>query len=108
VIFKRNTDAEGSNFIINTLLNYTNNRTPANPQKPCVIDKWKLMQGASTLFWSVQKQATDLPWPQPQTYHGLKADETAPKNYWRYLVTLDLPVGDEARKAVMLPTKENK
>ena len=107
VILKRNNEAEATNFIINTLLNYNpSTRKPTNEGKPCVIDKWKLMQGASTLFWSVQKQATDLPWPQPNTYHGLKADDNAPKNYWRYLVTLDLPVGDEARKAASLPVNK--
>ena len=108
VIFKRQTDAEGSNFIINTLLNYNpGNRSVVNSSKPCVIknSKWELQQGASTLFWRVQNQANDLPWPQPQVYNGIKADGDAPKNYWRYLVTLDLPVGEEARKAALAPIK---
>jgi type IV pilus assembly protein PilM len=106
VIFKRNSDQEGSNFIINTLLNYNpNGRKLVNDKKPCVIENMKLVQGASTLFWRVQNQATDLPWPQPQIYNGLKADSDAPKNFWRYLVTLELPVGEEARKAAAAPIK---
>jgi hypothetical protein len=109
VIYKRGTEAEASNFIVNTLLNYNQStRKAANDSKPCVIEKFKLLQGASTLFWSVQKQATDLPWPQPQNFHGLKADDGAPKDYWRYLVTLDLPVGEEARKAAAIPVKSDK
>jgi type IV pilus assembly protein PilM len=108
VIWKRNTDAEGQSFIATTLLNYDpNRRVPVNGAKPCVIknNKWELLQGASTATWSVQKEAADLPWPQPKNYNGIKADTDAPKDYWRYLVTLELPVGEDARKAAAAPVK---
>jgi len=111
VVFKRNTDKEGSDFITNTLLNYNpGTRQPANGSKPSVIKngKWELQQGVSTLLWRVQKLPAELQWPQPQLYHGIKADETAPKNYWQYLVQLELPVGEEARKVAAAPMKENK
>jgi type IV pilus assembly protein PilM len=104
VIWKRNADAEGQTFIATTLLNYDpSRRQPVNGAKPCVIknNKWELQQGASTSFWRVEQEANNLRWPEPKVYNGIKADETAPTNYWRYKVTLELPVGEEARKVVV-------
>jgi type IV pilus assembly protein PilM len=102
VIAKRGGDQQAVDFIVNTLLNYnSSNRMPLNGSKPCVIknSKWELQQGASSSFWRVEQEATDLQWPQPKLYNSeLKADPDAPKNFWRYKVTLDLPVSEEARK----------
>ena len=101
-IWKRDTVQQGDNFIISTLLNYNpNNRQPLNPAKGCVIknSKWELQQGASSAYWRVEQEATNLEWPQPKHYTGIKPDPDSPKNYWRYKVTLELPVGEEARKA---------
>jgi len=63
--------------------------------------------GVTDHVWTLQEGLLSRvpPWPQPQTFHGLKADDNAPKDFWRYLVTLDLPVGEEARKAAAIPVK---
>jgi type IV pilus assembly protein PilM len=109
VIAKRSSDQEARNFIISTLLNYNpNNRQPANPGKPCVIknSKWELLEGASTNFWRVEQQATDVQWPVPAAYSGEPLDDKdSPRAYWRYNVTLDMPVSEEARKAAAAPAK---
>ena len=102
VIYKRATDQEAKNFITHTLLNYNpNTRQPQDANKPCVIknSKWELQQGAITARWSLDQVATDLVWPQPKVYNSeLKPDETGEKNYWRYIVLLELPVSEDARK----------
>ena len=101
VITKRSGDNDARGFIIKNLLNYNqNNRQPINPAKGCVIknSKWELTEGASTGFWRVEQEGTDLVIPVPKMYHGPKSDAEG-KNYWRYKVTLELPVGEDARKA---------
>ena len=102
VIYKRSTDAEAKNFITQTLLNYNpNTRNPQDPGKPCVIKnkQWELQQGAVTSRWSLDQVATDLVWPQPKVYNSeLKPDEAGEKNYWRYILLLELPVSEDARK----------
>ena len=108
VVAKRSSDNEARNFIITTLLNYNQgNRTAMNASKPCAIKngKWELMEGASTNFWRVEQEATDLQWPVPKSYAGEKLDATEAKAYWRYNVTLEMPVSEEARKAASVPAK---
>jgi type IV pilus assembly protein PilM len=112
VIWKRGGDGEAQNFITQTLLNYNSGtKQPFNPAKPCVIknNRWVLEPGGFgfSLRYAVEQEATKLKWPEPKS-RGLmksdtKADDEAPENYWRYKVTLDLPVGEEARKAAMAP-----
>lgn len=109
VITKRDSDAAGQAFIAQTLLNYNPaSRTPYNSAKPCVIKNhhWELQQGSSASLWSVQKEEAGLAAPLPKGYGG-KQIEAEDKNYWRYLVTFELPVGEEARKAAPKPA-ENK
>ncbi|MBV8881685.1 MAG: type IV pilus assembly protein PilM [Planctomycetaceae bacterium] len=108
VVTKRGSDQEARNFIIQTLLNYNQgNRQPVNPSKPCAIknSKWELLEGASTNFWRVEQEATDLQWPVPKSYAGEKLDANEAKAYWRYNVTLEMPVSEEARKAASAPAK---
>ena len=108
VVAMRGTDNEARSFIIQTLLNYNqSSRQPANAGKPCVIknSKWELTEGASTNFWRVEQEATDLKWPVPKSYAGEKLDATEKKAYWRYNVTFEMPVSEEARKAASAPAK---
>ena len=108
VVSKKSSDQAARNFIINTLLNYNDGtRQPMSPGKPCVIknNKWELQVGASTNFWRVEQEATDLQWPVPKSYAGEKLDAGEAKNYWRYNVTLEMPVSEEARKAASAPAK---
>ncbi|HUR38656.1 MAG TPA: pilus assembly protein PilM, partial [Planctomycetota bacterium] len=111
VVSKRSSDNEARNYIIQTLLNYNQgNRSPVNGSKPCVIknSKWELTEGASTNFWRVEQEATDLQWPVPKNYAGEKlgADEPGVKGaYWRYNITLEMPVSEDARKAASAPVK---
>ncbi|HLY09753.1 MAG TPA: type IV pilus assembly protein PilM [Planctomycetota bacterium] len=108
VVSKKSSDQAARNFIINTLLNYNDStRQPMNAGKPCVLknSKWELVGGASTNFWRVEQEATDLQWPVPKAYAGEKLDTTEAKNYWRYNVTLEMPVSEEARKAASAPAK---
>ena len=76
--------------------------------KGCVIknSKWELVVGASTNFWRVEQEATDLQWPVPKSYAGEKLDTSEAKKYWRYIVTLEMPVSEEARKAASAPVKQ--
>ena len=99
---------EGQNFITQTLLNYNSaTKQPFNPAKPCVIknNKWELSLGSSTMFWRVEQDPPNIPWPQPKLYNGIKAEADAALNYTRYKVTLEMPVGEEARKAALAPPK---
>lgn len=103
---KGNGDAARS-FIIQKLLNYnTSTKGPANSQKPCVIKNahWNLAEGqGATGFWRVEEDATDLLWPAPKGFQGKpEADAAVLKEnkvvFWRYRITLEIPVGPEARK----------
>ncbi len=103
---KGNGDAARS-FIIQKLLNYnTSTKNPANSQKPCVIKNahWNLAEGqGATGFWRVEEDATDLLWPVPKGFQGKPEAEAAVLKenkiaFWRYRVTLEIPVGPEARK----------
>jgi type IV pilus assembly protein PilM len=109
VVAKRGSDGDARNFITQTLLNYDQgNRRPLNGNKPCAIDnaKWKLLEGTSTNFWRVEQEATDLVWPVPKSYSGDKLEGEGIKgSYWRYNVTLEMPVSEEARKAASAPAK---
>jgi hypothetical protein len=104
-------DQEARNYIIQTLLNYNQgNRQPVNASKPCVSKnaKWELAEGASTNFWRVEQEATDLQWPVPKNYAGEKLEGSEPGAkgaYWRYNITLEMPVSEEARKAASAPAK---
>jgi hypothetical protein len=46
-----------------------------------------------------------LPWPVPKSYTGDPPEELVnvkdadKREFWRYRVTIEMPVGDEARKA---------
>src|SRR5579859_4705162 len=108
VVAKRQSDQQARDFIIQTLLNYNQGtRQPANPSKPCVIknSKWELLEGTSTNFWRVEQESPDLQWPVPKSFAGEKLDAGEPKAYWRYNVTLEMPVSEEARKAAAAPAK---
>ena len=111
VISKRSSDNEARNYIIQTLLNYNQgSRQPVNASKPCVIKnaKWELTEGASTNFWRVEQEATDLQWPVPKNYAGEKLEGSEPGSkgkYWRYNITLEMPVSEDARKAASAPVK---
>src|SRR5207248_2089299 len=105
VIWKRDSDGAGMTFIAQTLLNYNLDKgLPINPDRPCVIKNrnWELQRRPT-----VQKEAANLLWPQPRQFRGTPPDFLTLPNYWRYLVTLELPVGEEARKAEPKP-QENK
>jgi type IV pilus assembly protein PilM len=109
VVAKPAGDQAARNFIIQTLLNYNQGtRQPMNAGKPCVIknSKWELMEGASTNFWRVEQESTDLQWPVPKSYAGEKLDASEKKTFWRYNVTLEMPVSEEARKAAAAPAQK--
>jgi len=101
VITKRNSDPEGRDFIVRQLLNYNQGaKQPARGESPCPIKNpyWELPDGG----WAVIRDADDLVWPIPNPFPGGKGDDqptTDKKNYWRYQVKLELPVGEENRKA---------
>ena len=62
--------------------------------------------GASTNFYRVEQEATNLEWPVPKGYAGEKLESEGTKGaYWRYNVTLEMPVSEEARKAASAPAK---
>jgi type IV pilus assembly protein PilM len=107
VIAKRDRDTDGQSFITQTLLNYNSTgKQPNNPAKPCVIknSKWELLSGSTTAFWRVEYDPPNIGWPQPKI-SALKADGEAELKYSRYKVTLEMPVGEDARKAAAAPTK---
>ena len=110
VIAKRSSDQDARNFITQTLLNYDQGgRRALNSAKPCAIknSKWELLEGTSTNFWRVEQEATNLDWPVPKGYAGEKMENEPPvkAGFWRYNVTLEMPVSEEARKAASAPAK---
>jgi type IV pilus assembly protein PilM len=90
----------GRQFIMTTLLNYNpQNRQPARAGQPCVVKDLDLQEGSG---WRVEldhKEGEDLVWPAPKNF---PTDAVLPdvekKGYSRYRVTLEVPVGEEARK----------
>ncbi|HYF00507.1 MAG TPA: type IV pilus assembly protein PilM, partial [Planctomycetota bacterium] len=103
VIPKPRNDPDGRAHIIRQLLNYNEGaRQPAAPGKPCVLknEHWDL----EPTQWGVQLDHAPnagevMPVPKgfPQEKLPQDADKLE-KNYWRYRVTLDIPVGGESRK----------
>jgi type IV pilus assembly protein PilM len=114
VITKRANGDLARNFIIRNLLNYNPGaKAPAAAGKPCVIrnEHWELSEGQGTTgLWRLEEDANDLVWPVPKGFAAKPADSDPPppKNYWRYRVTLEIPVGAEARKAAPAPAGAEK
>lgn len=112
VIARRGTDAQGRDFVIRTLLNYDPLRkAPAKAGNPCVVKNphWELAEGQGhTGFWQVELDhpiTEALAWPVPRGFPGKLENEPERKNYWRYRVTLQIPVGEEQRKALAAADK---
>jgi type IV pilus assembly protein PilM len=111
VVTKRNLDAQGRDFVIRQLLNYNPaNRQPVRPGGGCVVKNqyWELGDGQGPQgFWRVefdQSSKEGLPWPVPRQFQAGKAPpDTENKRYWRYLVTIEMPVGEKNRKAQAAP-----
>ncbi len=125
-VTKRNSDDEGRSFIIQKLLNWAG-RTPVDTRKPCVIKNkhWELAEGQGAAgFWRVEQDASDLPRPVPKDFRDAGTPGGTPsmevllpgqEPYWRYRVTLEIPVGEGERKTASAPkgaapagTPENK
>jgi type IV pilus assembly protein PilM len=107
VISKRSGDTEGRNYIVKTLLNYNEGtRKALDPKTPCVVsnEHWQLAEGRG---WRVEQDATDLFWPVPKNFQSKEKepDDVEKGKYWRYRVTLEVPVGDRARKAIAMAEK---
>jgi hypothetical protein len=109
VITKRNNDQQGRDFIIQKLLNWSGAR-PFQPNKPCVIKtkNWELVEGASNGMpsWKVERDADDLTRPVSKDFveppgGGRDAPGEDAKIFWRYRITIEVPVGEEARKAAV-------
>ena len=104
VITKRNSDAEGRKFIIRKLLNYVPQPDPkllgkaANSALPCAINNkyWQLFEGDG---WSVNLDNQELKTPLPKNLEQYVEEDDSEKEpgYWRYHVTLRIPVGDDQR-----------
>ena len=112
VIAKRSTDAQGRDFVIRTLLNYDPLRkAPVKPAQPCAVKNpyWELAEGQGpTGFWQVELDhpiTEALAWPVPRGFQKRLETEPERKNYWRYRVTLQIPVGEEQRKALAAADK---
>ena len=117
-IQKRATDVEGRGFIVKTLLNYNEAaKRPLDGNKRCAIapanKAWDL--GDSQGVWRVELDhapTQSLPWPVPKSYVGEPPDEPVgvkdadKREFWRYRVTIEMPVGDESRKALSLAAKK--
>jgi hypothetical protein len=109
VIAKRDSEIRGTDFILKTLLNYNPaTRKAENTSRSCVIKNkhWELVQGSG---WRVELDRPDeaVAWPVPRQFIHAKADKAdlpdqdAAKRYWRYKVTLEVPIGEENRKLAM-------
>ncbi len=107
VIGKKNSDAQGRDFIVKTLLNFNEgNKRPLRANDPCVVtnESWQLAEGKG---WRVEQDSTDLIWPVPRNFvSGQKEPEGERGTYWRYRVTLEIPVGDRQRKALASAASE--
>ena len=111
VIPKPANEPIGRSQIIRNLLNYNEgSRQPATPGKPCVLknDAWEL----ESTQWGVQldhAQNEALVLPVPKSYPPERLPENAEdlkKDFWRYRVTLDIPVGEESRKPAVKAAKK--
>lgn len=114
VITKRSTDAQGRDFVIRTLLNYDPLRkNPVKAGHPSVVKNahWELAEGQGpTGFWQVELDhpiTEALAWPVPRGFTGKLESDPERKNYWRYRVTLQIPVGEEQRKALTASAKSS-
>lgn len=117
-IQKRATDVEGRGFIVKTLLNYNEAaKRPLDAAKKCAIapasKAWDLGDGQGV--WRVELDhapTQTLPWPVPKSYTGEAPEEPAglkesdKREFWRYRVTIEIPVGDESRKALSIAGKK--
>jgi hypothetical protein len=111
-ISKRNSDDEGRSFIMQRLLNW-GGKNPLDAKKPCVIKNknWELAEGQGAAgYWRVEQDATDLDRPLPKEFKdagtapgGGGGTTTGPNVYWRYRITLEVPVGEGERKAAAAP-----
>ena len=112
---KRAQDTEGRAFIIKQLLNYNEaTKKPADPARRCVISPqnkaWDLGDGQGV--WRVELDhapTATLPWPVPKSYVGDPPEDPASakdkREFWRYRVTIEMPVGQESRKAISISGK---
>jgi type IV pilus assembly protein PilM len=106
-ISKRNSDEEGRSFITQKLLNWNvGGKAPADGRKPCVVKNknWTLADGQGPAgYWRVEQDATEnLDRPLPKEWKeppGGPGGGTPASVYWRYRVTLEIPVGEAQRKA---------
>jgi type IV pilus assembly protein PilM len=117
-VTKRATDVEGRGFIVKTLLNYNEaSKKPLDASKPCPIAPahkgWDLGDGQGV--WRVELDhapTQTLAWPVPKSYTGDPPEEPAnvkeadKREFWRYRVTIEMPVGDEPRKALSAAAKK--
>ncbi len=88
----RANDPDGRKFIMNTLLNWDGSR-PAAAARPSVIKRWAL---AESTGWKVEVDVKNLGVPRPRDLAAKpeEADPNTEKPYSRWLVTLELPMGD--------------
>jgi len=105
VITKKDQEGKGRDFILKTLLNYNpaaKARFPGTDSKGCVIKNkhWDLEGGQ----WRVELDHNTndaIEKPVPKTFIA-KQDATPGdvevKRFWRYRVTLEVPIGEENRK----------
>ena len=111
-ITTRKQDTEGRIFIIKQLLNYNEaTKKAAVDGKPCVIapssKAWDLGDGQGV--WRVELDhapGQTLPWPVPKSYVGEAPDDKDKREFWRYRVTIEMPVGGDARKAISVSAKK--
>jgi type IV pilus assembly protein PilM len=106
VLTKRSGDTDARNVIVKTLLNYNEGtRKPADGNKPCVVsnESWQLPEGRG---WKVEQDGTDLWGPVPKNFISKEKEPEGEKGkFWRYRVTLEIPVGDRTRKALAAAEK---
>ncbi len=111
VVTKRPLEAQGRDYIIKQLLNYSpGNKQPIRAGGGCVVKNayWELGDGQGPQgFWRVefdQSSKEGLVWAVPRFFQaGKQPPEVDKKKYWRYLVTIEMPVGEENRKAQPAP-----
>jgi hypothetical protein len=117
-IAKRSTDVEGRGYIVKALLNYNEaSKKPLDANKPCPIaplnKAWDL--GDSQGVWRVELDHApnqSLDWPVPKSYTGeapvapAGLKDADKREFWRYRVTIEMPVSEESRKAVSAAAKK--
>lgn len=112
-ITPRSSDNDGRSFIIQKLLNWSGR--PMDVRKPCAIKNkhWELTEGQGAMgFWRVEQDATELPRPLPKDFREATVPGAVPtvealppgqEGFWRYRVTLEIPVGEGERKTPAPP-----